>query len=84
MVARSRPEMKEFAPAPGGAWAEFYGGVRLADSIVRSEGFSGHSSAYTLFEEMEDKDPHLASALQTRKLGVLARDARVEPAGDGA
>ena len=82
MVASPRPELKEFAPPPGGAWSDFYGAARLSERILRSEGFSGHSSSYSLFEEMEDKDPHLASTLQTRKMGVLARTARVEAAGD--
>jgi phage gp29-like protein len=31
---------------------------------------------------MEDKDAHLFSVLQTRKLGVLARPRKVHPAGD--
>ena len=49
---------------------------------MRSEGYAGHATPYDLFAEMEDKDPHLFSALQTRKLGVLARSRAVEPAGD--
>jgi phage gp29-like protein len=78
-----RPELKEFAPAPSSPWGDFDSGRRLADPIARSEGFAGHPTPYSLFEEMEDKDPHLFSALQTRKLGVLARARKVEAAGDG-
>ena len=76
------PDLKEFAPTPADPWGELYGGRRLGDAIVRSEGFAGHASAYSLFEEMEDKDAHLFSALQTRKLGVLARPQKIVAAGD--
>lgn len=76
-----QPELKEFAPAAPSPWGAYDSGRRLADPIVRSEGYAGHGSPYALFEEMEDKDPHLFSALQTRKLGVLARKRAVEAAG---
>ena len=33
-----------------------------------------------LFEEMEEKDPHLASVMQTRRLAVLGLERQVEPA----
>jgi len=36
-----------------------------------------------LFEEMEEKDAHLASILQTRKLAVMGLEWRVQPADDG-
>lgn len=39
---------------------------------------------YGLFEEMEDKDPHLFSILQTRKFGILARPRRIQPASPSA
>ena len=77
-----KPELLEFAPLLADPWARLYGGRRLGDHIVRSEGFAGHTSAYSLFEEMEDKDAHLFSLLQTRKLGVLARPRKVEAAGE--
>ncbi len=35
-----------------------------------------------LFEEMEEKDSHLASLLQTRKLAVASLDWRIEPASE--
>lgn len=35
-----------------------------------------------LFEEMEEKDPHLFSQLQTRKLAVAGLDWEVQPFGD--
>jgi phage gp29-like protein len=83
-VTRSlQPELKEFAATPPSPWGDYDSGRRLAEPIVRSEGYAGHGTPYALFAEMEDKDPHLFSALQTRKLGVLARKRTVEPAGDG-
>lgn len=36
-----------------------------------------------LFEEMEEKDPHLFSQLQTRKLAVTGLDWEVQPFSDG-
>ncbi|MEN6625220.1 MAG: DUF935 family protein [Candidatus Sumerlaeia bacterium] len=74
------PELKEFAPPAADPWGGLFGVRRLAEHIVRSEGYSGHANPYQMFEEMEDKDAHLASLLQTRKLGVLARPRRVDAA----
>ena len=37
-----------------------------------------------LFEEMEEKDAHLAAVLQTRKLAVMSLEWRVEPFSDDA
>ena len=81
-----QPYLKEFArlaprpgsPLPPGLLDE----SRIGGHIVRSEGFRGHWSPYSLFEEMEDKDPHLFSLLQTRKLGLLARPQKVLPTAD--
>ncbi|MCL5271150.1 MAG: DUF935 domain-containing protein [bacterium] len=78
-----QPELKEFAPPAATPWGAVWDGRRLGDHIVRSEGYAGHASPYSLFEEMESKDAHLFSLLQTRKLGVLARPVKIEPAGDG-
>lgn len=78
-----QPELKEFAPPVADPWPGFLGNRRLADHIVRSDGFFW-SNPYDLFEEMEDKDGHLSSLLQTRKLGVLARPRKVDAAGSGA
>lgn len=83
MPTRPRPDLHEFAPAPAQPWAGLFAPRRLGDAVARSEGYAGHFSPYELFEEMEDKDAHLASALQTRKLGVLARPRRVEATGAG-
>lgn len=56
---------------------------RLPAHIVRSDGYAGHPHAYALFDDMEDKDAHLFSLLQTRKLGVLARRRMIELPGKG-
>jgi len=77
-----RPELREFAPPAADRWRAPFGGRRLSDAITRSEGYAGHADPYSLFEEMEEKDPHLFSLLQTRKLGVLARPRKIEPAGE--
>lgn len=86
MTRTLQPDLKEFAPA-GDPWralavSSSFADRRLSDHIARSEGYAGHASPYELFEEMEDKDAHLFSLLQTRKLGLLARRPRIEPAGD--
>jgi len=64
---------------------------RLSPHIARSQGFleslarDWAGGVYALFEEMEEKDPHLFSLLQTRKNGLLARPRRLSPASaDGA
>ncbi len=84
MPRNLHPVLSEFAAPASRGFAGLAGERRLAEHITRSEGFAGHASAYTLFEEMEDKDAHLASLLQTRKLGVLARARKVEAAETGA
>ncbi len=78
----TRHDFKEFAAPPTDPWRDLFGGRRLSDTIARSEGYAGHSDPYSLFEEMEDKDAHLFSQLQTRKLGVLARPRKFDPGGD--
>ena len=83
MSARLIPQLNEFAPARGGWAAQLASERRLSEQIAHAEGYGAHTSAYGLFEEMEDKDPHLFSLLQTRRLGVLARPRRVEAAGAG-
>lgn len=82
----TREYAQELAAAPRRPWGPGYGTPRISASILRSDGFleagvSGRSGGgYALFEEMEDKDPHLYSVLQTRRNGVLARGRTVAPA----
>lgn len=76
----------EIARAPRPLWGLWGGTPRINAHIARSEGFAesaagaGGHGVYALFEEMEDKDAHLFSILQTRKNGVLARPRKIEPA----
>ena len=56
---------------------------RLA--ILLEQAASGDLSAYlTLAEEMEERDPHYASVLRTRKLAVSSLPVQVLPASDSA
>lgn len=50
--------------------------------ILRAENTDGRSfqTVYDLFSDMEDKDAHLFSCLQTRKNGVLSKERKVIPA----
>ena len=54
---------------------------RLA--ILLEQAASGDLNAYlTLAEEMEERDPHYASVLRTRKLAVSSLPVQVVPASD--
>ncbi len=80
-----QPELRAFAPPATNTLISASPALRdrrVGDSIVRSEGYAGHMTAYDLFDEMEDKDAHLFSLLQTRKLGLLGRRQRIEPGAD--
>jgi len=53
-------------------------------AIFRAADFGGLRSQAELFEEMEEKDAHLASVMQTRRLAVLGLEWQVEDASDAA
>lgn len=55
--------------------------IRLA-RIFRAADDGDVSEQMELFEEMEEKDPHLFSQLQTRKLAVTGLDWEVQPFSD--
>lgn len=55
--------------------------VRLAEIFREADGGDVLRQA-ELFEEMEEKDPHLLSQLQTRKLAVTGLDFEIIPFGD--
>ena len=56
---------------------------RLA--TVLRDAIEGDADAYlTLAEEMEERDPHYAAVLSTRKLAVVGLDPLVEAASDDA
>ena len=60
----------------GGAGDGAYQALLAADWRFRG----ARGGAYGLFQEMEDKDAHLAAVLQTRKAALLACGWRVTPA----
>lgn len=68
------------------AWPGYLAPEPTAYHIIQSGALSGPGirNLYDLFQEMEDKDGHLYSVLQTRKNGVLSRDRKVVAASDSA
>ena len=56
---------------------------RLA-AIFREADWGSLRTQAELFEEMEEKDPHLFSVMQTRRLAVLGLDWQVDDASDSA
>jgi phage gp29-like protein len=88
--AASRPILEEIASVPRRPWpssgplsAVRWGGSldsRLGP-VLRNEALRGGAASdiYAVYQEMEDKDGHLFASLQTRKLGVLARERRLMP-----
>lgn len=63
--------------------ADNLGPQRLA-SILRSAAEGDAYDYLTLAEEMEERDPHYASVLSTRKLALAALDMRVDSYSDDA
>ena len=55
--------------------------IENPDQVVNRE---SRGKGLQLYEEMEDKDGHIATVIQTRKLGVISREWFVEPASDSA
>lgn len=80
-------ESRMLAPAwnPAEAWWANLPGAddRAAAVILQTEAANGRSQAsvYELFAEMEQKDGHLFSVLQTRIQGLLGLGRRVVPGG---
>ncbi|MBM3334411.1 DUF935 family protein, partial [Candidatus Sumerlaeota bacterium] len=68
------------------AWPGYLTPAPTAYHILQSGALSspGILNLYDLFQEMEDKDGHLYSVLQTRKNGVLSRERKVIAASDSA
>ncbi|CAH8721355.1 DUF935 domain-containing protein [Paenibacillus melissococcoides] len=85
-VSPRRPELNEIAVAP--VWDKYstypsngLTPVRLAQ-IFREADAGDVLRQMELFEEMEEKDPHLFSQLQTRKNAVTGLDFEVIPFSD--
>jgi phage gp29-like protein len=83
-MMKEKPLLEEFAPPNSHHGWKLFLGAAVDDTIsqiLRSESASSrpHASIYNLFNEMEDKDGHLFSVIQTRKIGILSRDRRIVP-----
>ena len=76
------PVFHEVAPRLAAVWSGYYAGDDSPASFLRTAGapYRGRAGLYELFNEMEDKDGHLFSVLQTRKNGVLCRPRAIVPA----
>lgn len=83
---RNQPEVREIAVAHvtdkySGYPSNGLSPVRLAE-IFREADAGDVMRQMELFEEMEEKDPHLFSQLQTRKNAVTGLDFEIIPFGD--
>ncbi len=81
-----KPETREIAAVSLQDRWSFYPSVGLTPgglgAIFREADLGAVRSQMELFEEMEEKDAHLASLLQTRKQSVLSLDYEVLPYAD--
>jgi phage gp29-like protein len=79
-----KPVLTEIARIEDSLWVYYQRYHDAPAQILRSESASSRpfSNLYDLYQEMEDKDGHLFSVLQTRKIGVLSRDRRLLPASN--
>ena len=74
-MTRPIPILKEMSGRSREAlWTRYFGMNDMPAHILRSEGFAsaGVAGLFELYDEMEEKDGHLFSVLQTRKNGVLS------------
>ena len=75
-----RPEVEEIATAGRDITRGFVGKTLPNPDEVLAREASG--KGYGLYNEMEDKDPQIASLLQTRRLGVLSKEREIVPASE--
>jgi phage gp29-like protein len=75
---------REIAGPTRWAWPGYLTPAPTAYHILYSGALSspGIRNLYDLYQEMEDKDGHLYSVLQTRKNGMLSRERKVVAASD--
>jgi phage gp29-like protein len=83
-----RPETREIAAVSiRDRWSGYPSAgltpARLA-AIFREADWGSLRNQAELFEEMEEKDPHLFSVMQTRRLAVLGLDWQVEDASESS
>jgi len=82
---KPKPLMTESAPRPWGLNVRAAGERDFPRHILLSAEFAASGGdLFALYEEMEEKDGHLFSVLQTRKNGVLARERSILPSGETA
>lgn len=78
-----KPILQEIAAASDrDIFSGYYSYFESANRILRSNPDNSICGIYELYNEMEDKDAHLFSVLQTRKLGVLSRSRKILPANN--
>ena len=83
-MALPTPMTREIAGPTRWVWPGYLTPAPTAYHILYSGALSspGIRNLYDLYQEMEDKDGHLYSVLQTRKNGALSRDRKVVAASD--
>ena len=79
-----KPVLEEIASTQNKLGLDLYFLNDAPGQILQTEAATNRyfRSVYELYEEMEDKDAHLFSVLQTRKNGVLARERRTIAASE--
>ena len=83
---KKKPILKEIATARNSLGLDLYSLNDTPEQIIRTEATTNRyfRSIYELYDEMEDKDAHLFSVLQTRKNGVLAQERKISAASDNS
>ena len=85
---KARPETREIAAVSIRDRWSGYPSAGLTPSrlsaIFREADWGSLRNQAELFEEMEEKDAHLASVMQTRRLAVLGLDFQIEDASESA
>ncbi|MCX7013580.1 MAG: DUF935 family protein, partial [Candidatus Sumerlaeota bacterium] len=78
-----KPMLAEAAPRGRSTFDRQLADVDFPTHILLSEGAARRGGdLFALYNEMEEKDGHLFSVLQTRKTGVLARERKLLPASE--
>ena len=78
----AKPSTDEIAGAKTDIFRTWLGQVLQNPDYILQKESSGKS--YALYDEMEDKDPHIFSCIQTRKLGVISKPWEIVPGSEDA
>jgi phage gp29-like protein len=82
-MSRLQPAIGEIGKRPAGSlWGFDADSGAVPSHILRSEAFGASGGIFELYEEMEEKDPHLFAILQTRKNGVLSCGRKIVAASE--